>query len=121
MDNGSGRVLADRALVSDQAAARLDPPGFDPSRGKYVACGLCCGSGIVTSWSLGVKEPDECSGCYGSGLNWRYPSGVVSKFYGGPFVGRDYDGRDSDGSGGAGETVGPDPKGNSAAPQGDRP
>lgn len=27
-----GRVLSDPALVSDQAASRLAPPGFDPSR-----------------------------------------------------------------------------------------
>ena len=27
-----GRVLTDQALVSDQAAERLDPTGFDPSR-----------------------------------------------------------------------------------------
>lgn len=32
---GDGRVLSDPALVSDQAASRLAPPGFDPSRWLY--------------------------------------------------------------------------------------
>lgn len=32
MDTNDGRVLADQALVSDEAATHLRPPGFDPSR-----------------------------------------------------------------------------------------
>jgi hypothetical protein len=31
-DQDMGASVPDQALVSDQAAARLDPPGFDPSR-----------------------------------------------------------------------------------------
>lgn len=32
-----GRVLSDPALVSDQAASRLAPAGFDPSRGTMFS------------------------------------------------------------------------------------
>lgn len=50
VDNDTGRVLSDQALVSDQAASRLAPSGFDPSRiealedvlrglASYLGCG----------------------------------------------------------------------------------
>jgi len=96
-------------LTQDQGGARPDGPGAiccangadtvsahsgdAPSRGQSVTCASCGAAGIVSAWSFGVKEPDECSGCYGSGRNWRYPNGMVAKHYGGPFVGRDSDSR----------------------------
>lgn len=46
-----GRVLSDPALVSDQAASRLAPAGFDPSRKKAPK---------LRAWS--VTEEDEGSG-----------------------------------------------------------
>lgn len=58
-----------------------------PPLGKYIECAACAGKGLVTSWSFGVKEPDECDWCYGSGRNWLYPSGKIAKHYAGPFIG----------------------------------
>lgn len=56
--------------------------------GEILKCYKCDGKGLVTSWSFGVKEPDECGNCGGSGLNWIYPSGVIAKYYSGPLCGR---------------------------------
>ncbi len=53
--------------------------------GSHVKCYACDGSGIVDA---GYHNPEECSGCNGSGSNWRYPSGIVAKYYTGPFIGR---------------------------------
>jgi hypothetical protein len=39
-------------------------------------------------WSFGVKEPDECPDCGGSGANWQYPGGTIAVCYGGPLLGR---------------------------------
>ena len=58
-------------------------------RGQNVKCARCNGHGLISVWSFGVKEPDECADCGGSGLNWRYPNGTVARFYGGPFLGRE--------------------------------
>jgi len=101
--------------ASHHAPTDHGPSGFDPLRGRFIQCDRCDGHGIVTSWSFGVKEPDECPECCGSGRNWRYPSGLIAKHYGGPFIGRD-----SDGSGGAGVTGTGTTEGNSAARR-DRP
>lgn len=49
-------------------------------------CVRCNGHGQVAHWSFGTMEPDECPDCGGSGLNWRYPSGAIAKYYGGPFL-----------------------------------
>lgn len=56
-------------------------------KGKSIPCARCGGHGLVSSWSFGVKEPDECGDCGGSGSNWLYPSGIVARFYSGPFIG----------------------------------
>ncbi len=56
--------------------------------GKHSECALCGGKGWRTVWSFGVKEPDECPDCGGSGLNWQYPRGAIASYYGGPFIGR---------------------------------
>ena len=69
--------------------AGIVPPSHLRDGGGYVTCVACGGAGIVFTWSFGVKEPDECSGCYGSGRNWRYRNGMIAKHYAGPFVGRD--------------------------------
>lgn len=58
----------------------------DHPNGEFVKCANCDGHGAITVWSFGVKEPDECRSCGGSGRNWRYPSGKVASHYGGPFV-----------------------------------
>lgn len=57
--------------------------------GKHIKCSRCDGHGLRTVWSFGVKEPDECPDCGGSGNVWRYESGVIAKWYGGPLLGRD--------------------------------
>lgn len=54
--------------------------------GKQIKCMNCDGHGQVRSWSFGVEEPDECTYCGGSGLNWQYPSGTIAKYYSGPFL-----------------------------------
>lgn len=57
--------------------------------GKQIECATCGGHGLVASWSGGTNEPDECHNCCGSGLNWQYESGVIAKYYTGPFLGRE--------------------------------
>lgn len=54
----------------------------------HVHCVRCDGKGLVSSWSFGVKEPDECPDCCGAGVNWQYDNGMVARYRGGPFVGR---------------------------------
>lgn len=56
--------------------------------GKQIKCDRCNGHGMVTSWQFGVKEPDECKDCGGSGVLWLYPSGTLAKYYSGPLLGR---------------------------------
>lgn len=59
-----------------------------PLNGKQITCETCGGKGWRAVWSFGVKEPDECPHCGGSGLNWQYPHGAIAMYYGGPFLGR---------------------------------
>lgn len=54
--------------------------------GSHMKCQRCDGKGQVTNWSFGVREPDECSDCGGSGSVWRYNSGALASYYGGPFL-----------------------------------
>lgn len=56
--------------------------------GSVITCERCDGKGFRTVWSFGVKEPDECLDCGGSGLNWQYPKGAIARYYGGPLIGR---------------------------------
>lgn len=56
--------------------------------GRQIMCDTCDGKGMRSVWSFGVKEPDECPDCGGSGLNWLYPHGAIASYYGGPFLGR---------------------------------
>lgn len=56
--------------------------------GKFIECVRCGGHGYRIVWSFGVKEPDECSDCGGSGRNWQYPGGAIAKYYSGPLIGR---------------------------------
>lgn len=58
--------------------------------GKHISCARCDGAGYRTVWSFGVKEPDECPDCGGSGRNWQYPRGAIAAYYGGPFIGREF-------------------------------
>ena len=57
-------------------------------RGRSIPCARCTGHGLVTVWSFGVKEPEECADCGGSGRNWQYPSGAIARYYSGPLIGR---------------------------------
>ena len=57
--------------------------------GKPISCALCGGAGYRTVWSFGVKEPDECRDCGGSGQNWLYPNGAIARYYSGPLIGRE--------------------------------
>lgn len=54
--------------------------------GKAIKCQTCDGHGQVSYWSYGVKEPEECKDCGGSGDNWQYPSGAIARYYSGPFL-----------------------------------
>jgi hypothetical protein len=56
--------------------------------GHTTPCARCAGHGVQTVWSFGVKEPEECSDCGGSGRNWQYPGGAIARYYGGPLIGR---------------------------------
>jgi DnaJ-class molecular chaperone len=53
-----------------------------------ITCVRCDGHGLVGTWSFGVKEPDECKDCGGTGRNWQYPNGAVAQYYSGPFLGK---------------------------------
>lgn len=57
--------------------------------GRRIQCATCDGKGQRSVWSFGVKEPDECADCGGSGFNWRYDGGAIAKYYSGPLIGRD--------------------------------
>lgn len=57
-------------------------------RGQPVKCARCDGAGFLLVWSFGVKEPDECVDCGGSGQNWQYPGGAIARYYSGPLIGR---------------------------------
>lgn len=57
------------------------------SKGAPIQCARCGGHGLVSSWSFGVKEPNECADCGGSGSNWLYPRGAIAKYYSGPLIG----------------------------------
>lgn len=48
-----------------------------------VDCGCCNG----LAW--GGEYPRECRDCKGSGLLYRYPSGALALYRGGPFAGQD--------------------------------
>ena len=61
---------------------------MENKRGKSVECPHCGGAGLVSVWSFGVKEPEECSLCDGSGINWLYPNGAIARYYSGPMIGR---------------------------------
>jgi len=55
---------------------------------ERIKCNRCDGHGLITSWSYGVKEPDECRECGGSGTIIRYESGTYAQYPGGPLLGR---------------------------------
>jgi len=57
--------------------------------GEFIKCSRCDGHGFRSVWSFGVKEPDECPDCGGSGRNWKYPGGAIARYYGGPLLGRE--------------------------------
>lgn len=57
--------------------------------GNHIRCDRCDGKGQITSWQFGVKEPDECPDCGGSGKNWQYSGGAIASYYGGPLIGRE--------------------------------
>ena len=59
--------------------------------GKAISCARCGGHGLISTWSFGVKEPDECPDCAGSGRNWQYPGGAIARYYSGPLIGRAID------------------------------
>lgn len=64
-------------------------PGIVEQNGKQIRCSTCDGHGFRSVWSFGVKEPDECPDCGGSGRNWQYSRGAVARYYGGPLIGRE--------------------------------
>ena len=57
--------------------------------GERIRCDRCDGHGYRVVWSFGVKEPDECSDCGGSGKIWKYRGGAIARYYGGPLLGRE--------------------------------
>lgn len=60
------------------------------TRGEWIQCSACAGHGVVSGYTMGgdFAGPMECRGCCNGGV-WRYPSGALAKYPGGPFVGRD--------------------------------
>lgn len=61
----------------------------NPKKHHEVTCWNCDGHGLVSSWSYGVKEPDECKICGGKGTVTFYPdSGTYVQYPGGKLLGR---------------------------------
>lgn len=113
MEQNDGRALTDRAGHEPSRSTASRPDGDHPSRGWRISCVCCSGTGLVAVWSFGVKEPEECCGCDGSGQNWQYPDGMIARYYAGPFVGRDSN-RNPEGGDGTAPSQGDE----SAAPEG---
>ena len=57
--------------------------------GCKIKCDRCDGHGIVQNGNNYDPCPEECADCNGSGNIWRYNSGVLAKYYGGPLIGKD--------------------------------
>lgn len=76
VSQGNGASVPDQALVSDQAASRLDAPRFDPSRLR--ACDACAGTGRPSPWEWDHfvwtnRVPQAvCGSCRGSGVLTRW-------------------------------------------------
>lgn len=61
------------------------------AKGKWIRCSSCGGHGLVSGYTLGGTDflgAEECRHC-SSGRIWRYPSGVLALYPGGPLCGRD--------------------------------
>jgi hypothetical protein len=57
------------------------------NKGSWIRCPRCGGWGVVSVYSAGDFEgPSECPKCNG-GQKWRYPSGRLAMYPGGPFLG----------------------------------
>lgn len=69
--------MSERALLHQGAI----PTAFKPG---YVNCGCCNG----LEW--GGEYPRECRNCGGSGRVYRYASGRLALWYGGPFCGQEH-------------------------------
>lgn len=54
-----------------------------------IPCVRCGGSGVGHYADAYQPWNEECAGCGGSGLNWRYPGGAIAQYYSGPLIGRD--------------------------------
>lgn len=55
-------------------------------KGTLIQCSRCGGHGVIDAGYLEVN-PVECPACSG-GYQWRYPSGAIAMYPGGPFMGR---------------------------------
>ena len=61
------------------------------AKGRWIQCSYCGGHGVVSGYTfsgddfLGAEECRHCS----SGRIWRYPSGALALYPGGPLCGRD--------------------------------
>lgn len=56
--------------------------------GQWIDCGACH-HGVVAVYSgRDFEGPGECPYCT-AGVIWRYPSGALAKYPGGPFIGRE--------------------------------
>lgn len=56
-------------------------PAFEPG---WVNCGCCNG----LEW--GGESPRECGDCWGTGRQYRYASGRLALYPGGPFLGQEH-------------------------------
>ncbi len=67
----------------------LSSEGARMPRGEWISCSMCGGCGVVSIYSARDFEgPGECSYC-SAGKIWRYPSGHLALYPGGPFCGLD--------------------------------
>ena len=124
MTTDSGRVGdADRALVSDQAAARLDAPRFDPSRLMELFCAVANARYALEYWDREARWTNGQSGKlpYWAGGPAERGAGEcetlreIEKYL------RSLMSSDSDGNPEGGDGTAPSQRDDSAAPQGDRP
>lgn len=70
--------------MTDQTTTETAEVAGREYAGRWIECGACV-NGLVDMWG----SPSECRYCDGGGKMWRYPSGALALYPGGPFCGRD--------------------------------
>lgn len=57
------------------------------SAGEWISCGACVNGTVSVYSAADFEGPGDCPHC-NAGQLWRYPSGALALYPGGPFAGR---------------------------------